>query len=138
MAAPPPPPVHPQRVEVFYDGACPLCRREIGLIRWMDRHNRIRFTDIASDHFHAEDYGKSHDELMAEIHGRDASGNWLTGVEVFRRLYGAIGLGPLAWASRAPGLRQLLDLGYVFFAKRRLTITGRCRGEACPVDRDAA
>ena len=35
------------RIEVFFDGDCPLCVKEIGMLRWMDRKNRIRFTDIA-------------------------------------------------------------------------------------------
>lgn len=25
------------QVEVFYDGECPLCLREIKMLRWMDR-----------------------------------------------------------------------------------------------------
>ena len=34
--------------EVFYDGECPLCMREIRMLRRMDRRGRIRFTDIAA------------------------------------------------------------------------------------------
>ena len=44
----------PWRVEVFYDGDCPLCLKEIQMIQWMDRKkNRIRFTDIAAEDFDA-------------------------------------------------------------------------------------
>ena len=35
------------QVEVFYDGECPLCLREIKMLRWMDRREQIRFTNIA-------------------------------------------------------------------------------------------
>ena len=132
-AGSPPPAVGPYEVEVFYDGDCPLCVREIGLIRWMDRRGQIRFTDIAEGRFDATVYGKSHDELMAEIHGRDSAGRWLVGVEVFRRLYGAVGFGPLAAASRLPGVSHVLDAGYAFFAKRRLWLTGRCADGSCRV-----
>ena len=48
------------------------------------------------------------------------------GVEVFRRLYTAIGLGPLVWATRLPIVSGLLDWGYRFFARNRLRWTGRC------------
>lgn len=34
-------------IEVFYDGACPLCMREIRMLQGRDRRQRIRFVDIA-------------------------------------------------------------------------------------------
>jgi predicted DCC family thiol-disulfide oxidoreductase YuxK len=35
------------RLTVFHDGACPLCRREIALMRRLDRRGRIEFVDVA-------------------------------------------------------------------------------------------
>lgn len=119
------------QIEVFYDGDCPLCLREIKLLRWMDRRQRIRFTDIAAADFVAADYGKSMSEFMEQIQGRLPSGQWLVGVEVFRRLYAAIGFGPLVWITRLPLLSQLCDIGYRVFAKNRLRLTGRCVKEEC-------
>ncbi len=119
------------QIEVFYDGDCPLCLREIKLLRWMDRRQRIRFTDIAAADFVAADYGKSLAEFMDQIQGRLPSGQWLVGVEVFRRLYAAIGLGPLVWITRLPLLSQLCDIGYRVFAKNRLRLTGRCVKGKC-------
>lgn len=117
------------RVEVFFDGDCPLCLKEIQMLRAMDRKDRILFTDIAAADFDAGAYGKSQAEFMARIQGRGAEGEWLEGVEVFRQLYSAVGLGPLVLLTRLPGLAQLLDLGYVWFAKNRLRLTGRCEDE---------
>jgi predicted DCC family thiol-disulfide oxidoreductase YuxK len=119
--------------EVFYDGGCPLCKREIGMIRRLDRRGRLRFTDIDAPDFRAETVGKSHDELMARIYGRLADGTWVTGVEVFRQLYGAVGLRPLAWLSRAPGISHGLDLAYRIFARHRLKLTGRCTTDRCGI-----
>jgi len=34
---------------VYFDGACPLCRREIAHYRSRDRAARIAFLDIAAD-----------------------------------------------------------------------------------------
>jgi predicted DCC family thiol-disulfide oxidoreductase YuxK len=124
------------QVEVFFDGECPLCVREINMLRRLDaKRQRIRFTDIAAPAFRSEDYGKSFGEFMGSIQGRRASGEWIHGVEVFRELYNAVGFGPLVAMTRLPGVRQALEVGYRFFSKYRLRLTGR--GEVCANDRCA-
>lgn len=115
------------KIEVFYDGDCPLCRREIRMLRRLDRHGRIEFTDIAAPGFDAPSIGLDQATLMGKMHARLPSGEIIAGVEVFRRLYTAVGFGPLVAISRAPGIAQALDLGYRWFAKNRLRLTGRCR-----------
>ncbi|GIX00554.1 MAG: thiol-disulfide oxidoreductase [Pirellulaceae bacterium] len=122
------------QVEVFFDGECPLCLREIRMLRRMDRQKNIRFTDIADPTFHPADYGKSMQEFMAEIQGRLPDGSWIRGVEVFRRMYAAVGFGPLVALTRLPGVSCMLDLGYRIFAKNRLRLTGRCSEGACDVN----
>ncbi|TWU39565.1 thiol-disulfide oxidoreductase DCC family protein [Novipirellula artificiosorum] len=122
------------KVEVFYDGECPLCLREIKLLKWLDRKNRIQFTDIAAKDFSAADYGKTPDQFMDEIHGRLPDGQWIIGVEVFRQLYAAVGLGLLVWPTRLPGISSALNFGYQAFAKNRLRLTGRCTTETCEVN----
>lgn len=113
-------------VEVFYDGDCPLCMREINLLKRLDKRNRIRFANIAAETFEPASVGKTMDELMAEIHGRLPDGTLIDGVEVFRRLYGAVGWGWLVAPTRLPLIRQGLDLAYRYFARYRLRLTGRC------------
>lgn len=120
-------------VEVFYDGECPLCLREIRLLQRLDRGGRIGFMDIAAPGFRAESVGRTHGELMAKIHGRLADGTWIEGVEVFRALYGAVGFGPLVAVTRAPGISHALDAGYRWFARNRLRLTGRCNTGTCAV-----
>ncbi len=123
--------VRPWEIEVFYDGDCPLCRREVDMLTRWDRQGRIRRTNIAAPDFSAESIGISQERLMAEIHGRLPDGTWLTGVEVFRRLYSAVGLRWLVAPTRWPGIRWILDLGYGLFARHRLRLTGRCDHGAC-------
>jgi predicted DCC family thiol-disulfide oxidoreductase YuxK len=120
-------------IEVFFDGGCPLCRREIDLLRRRDRGHRIRFTDIDAEAFDPAAVGKSRDELMAEIHGRLPDGSVIRGVEVFRRLYSAVGFGWLVAPTRLPGVSGLLNLAYRLFAKNRLKLTGRCQEGVCAV-----
>jgi|SRR6056297_288872 len=114
-------------------------RGEIKLLRWLDRKQRNRFTDIAATEFQTTEFGKTPTEFTDEIHGRlpneDGNpGEWIIGVEVFRRLYTAVGFGILVWPTRLPGICHALDFGYHVFAKHRLRLTGRCTKESCDVN----
>lgn len=124
----------PSQFQVFFDGDCPLCKREIDWLKKRDREHQIEFIDIAGPLFDASIYGKTYDELMAEIHGRTSDGQWVIGVEVFRHLYQAAGFNLPVRLSRLPIVRTGLDLGYRVFARYRTRITGRCKTGACHVD----
>jgi predicted DCC family thiol-disulfide oxidoreductase YuxK len=126
-------------VEVFYDGECPLCMREIRLLTRLDEKiGRIRFSDISAPGFDPANVGLTHEALMAEIHGRLPDGTVVRGVEVFRRLYAAVGFGGVVALTRLPGIAQLLDAAYRVFAKNRLRLSGRCTRETCTVHRSSA
>lgn len=101
------------------------------MLQRRDRQGKIRFTDISTAAFQPDSYGKTHAELMSSMHGRLPDGTWLQGVEVFRRLYAAVGFVRLAALSRLPVVAQALDLGYRVFAWNRLRLTGRCSVAAC-------
>jgi predicted DCC family thiol-disulfide oxidoreductase YuxK len=120
-------------ISVLYDGECPLCAREIAMLRRLDRgRGRIGFEDIAAPGFDPARYARTHDELMARIHGVLPGGAVIEGVEVFRRAYAAVGLGWLVAPTRWPLLRPLADAAYRWFARNRLRLTGR---DACASDR---
>jgi len=125
--------MQPFEVEVFHDGACPLCAKEIGMLQRRDRRGRIRFTDISAPGFDAKSVGISWSDLMNRIHGRLPDGTLIEGVEVFRRMYTAVGFGPIVAVTRLPGISHALDLAYLLFAKNRLRLTGRCHDGACQV-----
>ena len=123
------------KFEVFFDGDCPLCLREINMLKWLDRRQgSIRFTDITDLSFDAMvETGLSNDQLMAEIYGRLPSGELVKGMDVFRALYSAVGLGLLFAPTAWPGLKFGFDKLYAAFAKNRLRLTGRCTDGRCTV-----
>ena len=128
------PPNEIQKFEVFFDGACPLCLREIQMLRRLDRKELIRFTDISEQDFDPSSSGLTLEELMATIRGRLPDGSLVEGVEVFRQLYGAVGLSPLIPLTRLPVVSGALDTLYELFARNRLRLTGRCSTAGCVLE----
>lgn len=124
-----------QQFEVFFDGDCPLCRREIDFLRRRDRQGQIAFTDIDQIDFSESTQTPDRETLMAEIHGRMPDGSIVKGVEVFRQLYSRIGWSWPVSLSRWPGISQTLDFCYRIFARNRLWLTGRHQcDDSCQVD----
>jgi predicted DCC family thiol-disulfide oxidoreductase YuxK len=128
-------------IQVFYDGECPLCAREIRMLERLDRgRGRIAFADIAGPGFDAGRYGLTPRDVMDRIHAALPDGRIIEGVEVFRRAYAAVGLGWLLAPTRWPGLRGLSDAAYRLFARNRLRLTGRahaCETGHCTLDTEA-
>lgn len=120
-------------LEVFYDGACPLCVREIRMVRGMDGSERIEFTDISRRDFDPSALGTTYEVLMAKIHAKLPDGTWIVGVDVFRHIYDRVGFGWLVRLSRLPLIRNIVEWGYEVFAKNRLSWTGRCEGDSCEI-----
>ncbi|MET0343282.1 MAG: DUF393 domain-containing protein [Polyangiales bacterium] len=123
-------------VKLLYDGECPLCVREVKMLARLNRRHKLALEDIAAADFDASRYGRSYEELMGSIHGVLPDGSLITGMEVFRRAYAAVGLGMLAAPSAWPVLRPIFDRAYTLFARNRLRITGRsdaCRNGRCAV-----
>lgn len=125
---------------ILIDGLCPLCRHEGRLLEKLDRgRGRLSVVDITDEGFDPEAMGIAYDSAMGQIHGVTGDGRVVTGMEVFRRAYAATGWGWL-WAPTGwPILRPLFDAAYRWFAKHRLTLTGRkaddCADGRCAVDR---
>jgi predicted DCC family thiol-disulfide oxidoreductase YuxK len=116
--------------KVLVDGECPLCRREMSFLSWLDRRrNRLVTEDITAAGFDPKKYGATTEELMGQIHGVLPDGSLVKGMEVFRRAYDAVGLGWLLAPTNWPVLRSISDAGYAWFARNRLRLTGRT--DAC-------
>ena len=107
-----------------------MCRREAAFLQQRNRHGWLAFENIAAPDFDPAAYGVTREDLMGVIHGVFPDGRIIQRVAVFREAYRAVGLGwvlaPTAW----PGLRWLVDLGYHWFARHRMTI-GRIFGRRC-------
>jgi predicted DCC family thiol-disulfide oxidoreductase YuxK len=124
----------PYPLTVFFDGACPICTREIALMRRLDRRRRLVCCDFSRPDYDATSIGFAPSELGRVIHARWADGNVITGLEVFRAMWEAVGLGLLAKLSRLSLVEPLVLRAYAWYARNRLQLTGRlnpCPGSAC-------
>lgn len=98
---------------VWYDGACPLCRREIALMRRLDRLGAIRFVDVADGT--GADCPLDRSALLARFHARE-DGRLLSGAAAFAAMWRAIPLlRPLGLAARVPLVLALLERAYRVF-----------------------
>lgn len=106
----------PVKVEVWYDGGCPLCQREIALMRLLDRRGRIRFTDLTDP---AIGCPVDRAVLLQRFHAREA-GVLLSGAAAFAAMWRAVPLlWPLGQLARFPLIGHLLEWGYVRFLRIR-------------------
>lgn len=116
---------------LLYDGACPLCRREVESLRRRDERlhgdqPRLAFIDIdQSDDDPASRGGITYRQAMGRIHAIAADGTVLRDLAVFRRAYALVGLGWLYAATRWPLIGPLADGLYGLWAGQRLRLTGR-------------
>ncbi len=102
---------------VWYDGACPLCRREIALMRRLDRRGRIAFIDLAGDNLATCPTDRQ--SLLARFHASE-NGQLVSGAAAFAAMWRAIPiLRPLGLAARSPMILWGLERLYGVFLKIR-------------------
>lgn len=104
-------------VTVFHDGGCPLCQREIALMRRLDRRGRIAFVDISDS---ASACPLERDRLLARFHARDENGRLVSGAAAFAAMWRAIPLlRPLGLLARHRPVVHLLEGAYRVFLRVR-------------------
>ncbi|CAN0903267.1 Uncharacterized protein At5g50100, chloroplastic [Linum grandiflorum] len=115
------------KIKMLYDGDCPLCMREVDMLRERNKtYGTIKFVDISSDDYSPqENQGLDYETAMGRIHAVMADGTVVTDVEAFRRLYEQVGLGWVYAITKYEPIGKVADAVYGFWAKYRLQVTGR-------------
>lgn len=101
---------------VWYDGACPLCVREIALMRRLDRRGAIAWVDVttAPDQCPIEP-----SVLLARFHAEE-DGQLVSGAAAFAAMWRAIPiLRPLGLMARNPVVLAVLERAYTGFLRVR-------------------
>ena len=104
------------KVTVWFDGSCPLCSREIALMRRLDRRGRIDFIDAADADATCP---LDRRELLRRFHARE-DGVLLSGAAAFGAMWRAIPvLWPLGQAARNRFMLRMLERLYLKFLQWR-------------------
>ncbi len=107
-----------QHLTVYFDGACPMCRREIAMYRRLPQANKAHWVDISA----GEELGGalSCAQAMARFHVRDPQGRLYSGAAAFSRLWRLFpGWRWLGWLSAWPPMSWLFELAYRLFLPMR-------------------
>ncbi len=117
----------PWQIKLLYDGECPLCLREVNFLQKKDAgRGLVAFVDIADDSYKSEDNGNiDFETAMGRIHAVLPDGTVVKNVEVFRRVYEALGMGWVYAITKLPIIGSLADTLYGIWANWRLKLTGR-------------
>lgn len=116
-AVEPPPRRQPR---VFYDGGCPVCRREIAHYQRLDRAGRIAWHDIDAHPEALDDHGIDRLDAMRRFHVIDSAGEVRSGADAFAGVWAELPGWRLV-GRLVRGLRLLapLEWAYGLWAARR-------------------
>ena len=107
------------RIKMLYDGKCPLCSREVSLLRKRNANGLIEFEDITLPEFDAGKYGLTMGQVVGAMHAIRPDGSVVRGIDVFAEVYDAVGWKWLAWPIRWRVTRPFAKIGYQIFATVR-------------------
>lgn len=108
-----------QPLTVLYDGACPLCRREIAVYRGLRSDTPLCFADV-SDTAQPLPAGTTREQLLTRFHVRDTDGRLLSGAQAFLALWATLpGWRWLARVGRLPGAAWTMERVYRLFLRAR-------------------
>lgn len=117
-------------LRILYNGACPICAREIAHYRALAARHRA---DIAFEDLNTADlgaWGLTADQARRRLHAR-AGGRTLAGLAAFRALWARLpGWRRLAQLTGLPGFRPVADWAYERIAAPWL-YRRSCRAQAC-------
>ena len=124
-----------QKITVLFDGACPLCRREIGVYQGLQpiaATTQVSFADVSQSHTPLPP-GGDRAAYLKRFHVQVADGRVLSGAEAFVALWAVLpGWRWLARLASLPGLTPLMELSYRAFLTIRPQMQGIARAFEAP------
>ncbi|MCG7904812.1 MAG: DUF393 domain-containing protein [Candidatus Thiodiazotropha weberae] len=106
----------PKPLQVWYDSECPLCRREIGLLKRLDAKQTIDFIEIKD----CSTLPMEKQQLLARLYAQQPDGEIISGAEVFAAIWRKLpGLSMLGYVARWQPALVFMEWLYLKFLKYR-------------------
>lgn len=115
------------QLKVYYDAACPLCRRERRRYEsWQKAAEGVVWLDVNRHHEHLIARGVVPREALLSLHVEDAAGQFYDGIDAYVLLMRRVAhLRLLAWLIALPLIKPVLSWVYQWQVRRRLARDGR-------------
>lgn len=114
---------------LFYDGLCPLCRREIAVLSRYNQPKVLHLVDIHSDEF-ATHYPHINKEAADRLlHAEQNDGSLLIGLDANLAVWRAVNKHRWLQLLKLPIIHFFANVAYRLFAKYRHTLSYLLTGE---------
>ena len=125
------------KLTIFFDGECPLCKREINFLQSRNKKGFLSFIDINTSDFYLDlKYGITYKQAMERIHAFKSDGSLIKDIKVFQEAYTLIGLGWIYAPTKLPIFDKFIEFIYGIWAKYRLKLTFRPSIEKLCTEKD--
>lgn len=115
-------------LKVYYDGACPVCRRDrTRYERWAAEAGRqVSWCDVTEHQATLREKGVDPQAALLSLHVEEEGGRIMEGIDAYVLLMRRVPrLKPLGWMIGLPGLKPVLRWLYDRWVRRRLAQEGR-------------
>ncbi|MBB6520084.1 thiol-disulfide oxidoreductase DCC family protein [Pseudoteredinibacter isoporae] len=131
-------------LNIFYDGTCPLCVKEVDILRTLNHDGKLAFLDIEADGFGEQYPSIDLNEARQILHGQKGDGSFIYGLDVSHAAWRLVEKG--SWRdigfsiTRWPLIRPIANFAYILFAKNRYRISflftgkSRCENGNCKIN----
>ena len=114
------------KLTIFFDGGCPLCKREVDFLQSRNQKGYLSFIDINTSDFYLDlKYGITYKKAMERIHALKRDGSVIKDIKVFQEAYNLIGLGWIYAPRKIPVFEKFIEFIYGMWANYRLKLTFR-------------
>jgi len=111
------------KITVFFDGSCPLCRREIKFYKTCSGESEINWVDASIANQEQLGPGLSRSQAMSRLYVRDKMNHLVSGSAAFVEIWDKLKIfRPLSIIFRPSLMQSLLEGSYWLFLKIRPTL----------------
>ena len=121
------------RLEIIYDGACPMCIRTVQILKWLDWLGMLEYRDLTEwDELKKKHPSLDWDRCLQEMHVVSTNGDIETGFFGFRKICSRVLPGwlilPVLYLPPIPYMGQWI---YKKIASKRKRTGLRCTRHVC-------